>query len=299
MIERALILGLLIAAAHFPARSSPVSVYFTVEDGDKLISGLTEKNLRLYEDGQPVAFRLADRESPALIALLVEYSQASGLYLNDIDLALRGFLHAAPEGHWYSLATFAQDLQIHVDFTKQKGKILESYTGLGQPFWGEVNTYDAVYEILDKLDLLPGRKVLIVIGSGINTLSAHTLDDVQKKVEAVNVTVFGIGAGSLLRGQYDAYLDAGSRLELFQSEAFLNMLARKSGGQAFFPRFESAYGDVTRTLALILEHQYRLVYDSLLPPDGKFHRLKLEAFQLIGDKRRDYTVRIREGWRRN
>jgi hypothetical protein len=122
--------------------------------------------------------------------------------------------------------------------------------------------------MLDKLDLLPGRKVLIVIGSGLNTLGAHTLDDVQKKIEAVNVTVFGIGGGSLLRGQYDAYLGTGARLELLQSEAFLNMLARK----AFFPRFETAYGDVMRTVALILQHQYRLVYQSRVRPNGKFHR---------------------------
>jgi hypothetical protein len=66
-IERALIAGLLIAAPLCPEPPSPVSVYFTVEDGDKLISGLTENDLRLYEDGQPVAFRLARPESPALI----------------------------------------------------------------------------------------------------------------------------------------------------------------------------------------------------------------------------------------
>jgi VWFA-related protein len=273
------------------------SLYFTVEQGDKLIGGLTEKNFRLYEDGQPVPFKLAEPESPILVTLLVEYSQVSGLYLNDVEIALRQFMDAAPDGNWYSLATFSQELQIHVDFTRMKGEILAAFGGLGQPFWGEVNTYDAVYDTLEKLDLVPGRKVLILIGSGLNTLSAHTLTDVQKKMEATNVTVFAIGAGTLLRGQYDAYLGTGTRMELVQAEAFLNMLAKKSGGQAFFPRFETAYQDIAKGVIATLQFQYRILYESHVRPDNKFHRLKLEAFQIIDDKRRDFSVRVREGWR--
>ncbi len=296
-IHWALTAALLSSPAAWPQTLGQRSLYFTVEEGDKLIGGLAEKNFRLYEDGQPVPFKLAEPESPILVTLLVEYSQASGLYLNDIETALRQFMDAAPDGNWYSLATFSQELQIHVDFTKMKGEILAAYGGLGQPFWGEVNTYDAVLETLEKLDLLPGRKVLIVIGSGLDTLSGHTLDDVQKKMEATNATVFSMGAGTLLRGQYDPYLGTGARMEMVQAEAFLNMLAKKSGGQAFFPRFETAYQDIAKGMIATLQFQYRMSYESRVRPDNKFHRLKLEAFQIIDDKRRDFSVRVREGWR--
>lgn len=273
------------------------SLYLSVEDGDKLIGGLTEQNFRVYEDGVPVSFRLAEPESPILVTLLVEYSQTSGWFLTDIQMALRYFMDAAPEGNWYSLATFSQEVQVHVDFTKQKGEIMAAFEGLGQPFWGEVNTYDAVFDILEKLDLLPGRKVLIVIGSGLNTLSAHTLGEVQKKMEATNVTVFAMGAGTLLRGQYDMYLDTFSRMSLNQAEAFFQMLASKSGGQAYFPRFETAYQSIARGILATLQFQYRMLYESRLRPDNKFHRLKVEAFQIINDRRRDFRVRVREGWR--
>lgn len=296
-IEWALTAALVCAPAAWTQTLGHRSLYFTVEDGDKLIAGLTEKNFRLLEDGQPLSFKLVEPESPMLVTLLVEYSQTSGVYLNDIETALGEFMNAAPDGNWYSLATFSQELQIHVDFTKMKGEILAAYGGLGQPFWGEVNTYDAVFDTLEKLDLLPGRKVLILIGSGLNTLGSRTLDDVQKKMEAANVTVFALGAGSLLRGQYDPYLGTGARMELVQAEAFLNMLAKKSGGQAFFPRFETAYRDIVKGVMATLQFQYRLLYESRVRPDNRFHRLKLEAFQVIDDKRRDFSVRVREGWR--
>lgn len=295
----ALIATLLISASAWAGAGRSTSLYLTVEDGDNLIGGLTERNFRLYEDGQLRSFRLADPETPMLVSLLVEYSQVSGPYLNDIAEALRSFMDAAPEGHWYSLATYSHGMTIHEDFTKQKGRVLATFAELGQPAWSEVDTYDAVNEMLEKLDLLPpGRKVLVVIGSGIDTFSSSTLDDVRKKIEAANVTVFAIGAGTLLRGQYEAYLGTGARMELTQAEAFLNMLASKSGGQAFFPRFESAYKDITKSIVTMLQQQYRIVYDSTIPADGKFHRLKLEAFQLADDKRKDYKTRVREGWRR-
>ncbi|MGC8758910.1 MAG: hypothetical protein ACP5UT_01080 [Bryobacteraceae bacterium] len=272
------------------------SLYFTVEDGEKLITGLKEQNFRLYEDGQPVSFRLAEPETPVAVTILVEYSQASGLYLNDIVTAFRELIDAAPEGNWYSLATYSQELQIHQDFTRLKGEVRSAFDGLGQPFWGEVNTYDAVYEILEKLEFLDRRKVIVLIGSGLNTLSRHTMGDVEKKAEAASLNIFVMGAGTLLRGQYDAYLDSMSRMTLLQSEAFLNMLAKKTGGQAFFPRFETAYRDIAQTIFTMLNCQYRILYESRARPDSRFHRLKLEAWDPQNPQKK-YMVRVREGWR--
>jgi VWFA-related protein len=277
--------------------STTLALYVTVEDGDKLIDGLSSENFRVIEEDKPRPFRLEPPESPTSIALLVEHSRASWYYYNDIVSAMQGFLNAAPEGNWYALATFAHQLEVEVDFTKDKGKLAAAYAGLGYPMWNEVDTYDAIHEMLEKMERLPGRRVLIVIGSGFDSFSSRTLDDVNMKIESVNVLVYGIGAGSMLRGYYEPYLGSSARLDLLQAEAFLKMLADKSGGQAWFPRFETAFPDVLKGVMQMLEHQYKLVYESQLPPDGRFHKIKVEAFRVENDKRHDYKVRVREGWR--
>jgi hypothetical protein len=46
-----------------------------------------------------------------------------------------------------------------------------------------------------------------------------------------------------------------------------------------------------------LASQYRLVYESTIPRDGRFHKIKVEAFQVANDRREDFRVRAREGWR--
>lgn len=279
------------------AGSRQVALYVTVEKGDKLIGGLTERNFHLFEEGEPRDFELQEPEKPASIALLVEYSRSSWLYLRDIVSAMQGFVSAAPEGNWYALATFAHELNIAVDFTKQRGEVSQAFSSLTPPLWNEVDTYDAVYNMLNIMDRLPGRRILIVIGSGFDSFSSHTLDDVQKKIESANVTVFTIGAGSMLRTYYDRYLSSTQRLDLMQAQNFLQMLADKSGGWAVFPRAEAAFPNVMKGVMQSIEFQYKLVYSSRLPRDGKFHEIEVRAFQIVDDQREDFKVRAREGWR--
>ncbi len=296
----------LLAFATLPLRAAvdainpeteTLSLYLNVEKGGGLVTGLTENNFRLYEDGQRLPFRLEKPEEPASIALLMEYSQASGYYYEDIDASLQGFLRHAPEGNWYALATYSHGLEIRADFTKQIGSITQAYSGLGIPLWNEVDTYDAVYEMLDKMERLPGRRILIVIGSGLDTFSEHQLDDVKKKLEESNVTVFVAGTGSALRTSYDLYLGTSARMGLLQAQAFLQMLAKKSGGFAWFPNHFNAFPDVLEGIMQSIATQYRLVYDTPARGSGKFHKIKAEAFRIVDDKREDFKVLVREGWR--
>jgi VWFA-related protein len=184
-------------------------------------------------------------------------------------------------------------MDLKVDFTEQKGEISAALSDLSPPLWSEVNTYDAVYEVVDRMASQSGRRVLILIGSGFDTFSAHTLDDVKRKVESTNVIVYAVGAGSQLRSRYEPYQGAAGRMSLLQAEAFLQMLAKKSGGQAWFPRFEAALPDVMKGIMQSLAFHYRLVYEPADASDGKFRKIKVEAFQIVDDQRRDFKVRVR------
>jgi hypothetical protein len=220
--------------------AQPVSIYVNAVQGDKLIGGLRQGNFRLFEDGQSREFRLTEPEQPISVALLVEYSQSSYVYFEDIQTATLSFMKEAPEGNWYALATFSKDIEIHVDFTKLGGRITEAFSDLGTPIWSEINTHDAVYELLDVLGRLPGRRLLIVIGSGVDTFSERNLDQSRKKIQSTNVTVYGVAAGSQFRGMYQAYLRGSTQLSLLQAESYMPMLANESGGEAWFRRL-SAY----------------------------------------------------------
>jgi len=287
------------AAADTAADVKPetVSLYLNVEKDNKLINGLQRENFRLSEDGQSREFRLEKPEEPASIAFLVEYSASSSYFLEDIAYTLDGFKEHGIEDHWYALATYANQLEIQTDFTKQTGEITQAYSSLGPATWNEINTYDAVYEMLDKMGRLPGRRILIVIGSGIDTFSQHSMDDVKKKIEEENVTVFAAGLGSMLRGVADPYLTSSGELQLMQAQAFLQMLASKSGGFGWFPKMSNVFHDVTEGIMQSIATQYRIVYDTKIKGSGKFKKIKVEAFRVVNDKRENFKVLVREGWR--
>lgn len=273
------------------------SLYLNVENDKGLITGLGQDNFRFYLDGKPHPFRLERLEAPASIALLVEYSTSSGYFVDDLNASMEGFLQHAPEGNWYALATFSHDLEIRQDFTNQIGQVTAAYSQLGEPMWSEIDTYDAVYEMLDKMGRLPGRRILIVVGSGLDTFSEHNLDQVQKKAEAENVTIFAAGLGSLFRGAYEAYLDTSVRMKVMQAQAFLQMLAQKSGGFAWFPSHFNAFPDVMQGVMQSIATQYRLVYEAPPRSPGKFQKIKLEAFRIVDDKREDFKALVRQGFR--
>ncbi len=285
------------AAAATDPNLETVSIYLNVEKDGKLVSGLTQGNFRLAQDGKAQPFRLEKPEEPASIALLVEYSRSSGYFIEDINAAMGGVLKKATEGHWYALATFSHELEIHTDFTKQIGQLTEAYSQIGSPMWSEVDTYEAVYQMLDKMGRLPGRRILVVVGSGIDTFSEHNLEDVKKKLEAENVTVFVAGVGSAFRTSYDMYLGSSGRMTLMQAQAFLRMLADKSGGFAWFPNSPQGFPAVIEGIMQSIATQYRLVYNTTARGSGKFHKVKVEAFRVINDKREDFQVLVREGWR--
>jgi VWFA-related protein len=285
------------SAAGPTDKSEPISLYVTVVQGDKLVRGLSAQNFRLFEDDQPRQFQMEAPEKPVSIALLVEYSASSYAYFNDIVASVGGFLKAAPEGDWVALATFSKDFEVRVDFTKNRGEIGDSFSGLGRPTWNEINTYDAVYEMLDRVGRSPGRHVLILVGSGLDTLSKHTLDDVRKKMQSSNVTIYCVGAGSLLRGRYSYALSSSARMQLLQAEAFMRMLANETGGEAWFPNFETAFQDVMKGVIQDMDSQYRLVYVPQVPADQKFHKIRVNAFRIVNDKRQDFKVFVRAGGR--
>ncbi|MDE3197290.1 MAG: hypothetical protein KGN84_13150 [Acidobacteriota bacterium] len=287
----------LVAGRPAPVEPESRSLYLNVEKGEGLVTGLGPKNFRLWVDGKLTPFRLEAPEQPASIALLIEFSRSSGYYFDDFNAAMNGFMKHAPEGHWYALATYSMSLTIDADFTQSTGEIAAAYAQLGMPTWNEINTYDAIYEMLDKMGRLPGRRILIVVASGIDTFSEHTLDEVNRKLEGSNVNVFVAGAGSPFRGMYSASLGTSARMNLLQAQAFLQNLANISGGFAWFPNQYAAFPGIMQGIMQSIACQYRLVYESPVPMDGKLHKIKVEAFRFLDDKREDFKVLVRSGFR--
>ena len=92
-------------------------------------------------------------------------------------------------------------------------------------------------------------------------------------------------------------MTSSGQMQLIQAKAFLQMLASKSGGFAWFPNMPNAFHDVTEGIMQSMAAQYRIVYESTIKGSEKFKKIKVEAFTVVNDKRQNFNVLTREGWR--
>jgi VWFA-related protein len=271
-------------------------LYVSVERDGRPVPGLTTENFRVSIDGQPQSCEASRAESRVSIVVLAELSGSSTIYVVDTRAAVNAIASGAPDGHLYSLVTFGRETNLVVDFTKQKQRVASEFARLQKPFWEDVSTYDAIYEVMDRLQSVDGRKIVIFVGSGVDSYSRNGFGDVEDQLDSNSVTVYALAAGTADR-TYERYDSGLEHLDALQVRSFLSMLASRSGGLTWFPVIQTAYRDAVRRIFEDISTQYKLTCKYFTPLDGKLHKVRVEAFQEIDGRTRNLKVRTRHGLR--
>jgi VWFA-related protein len=286
---------LLIGAGKTDDQQPTFPLYVNVEQGGKPVTALSAANFRVFLDGLGREFGLEVVETPASVLLLVERGSRS--YWPHIRSAIEGFVEYAPKGHWYGIVTFDRETHVVKDFTKDQSWIPRAFSVAPHSQWGEIATYDALANTVEIISQLPGRRVIVVVGAGLDTFSGNGFGDVEKALESTDVVVFSVGTGTA-QIMDSTPANMFQDLEQLQARSFLRMLADKTGGEAWFPDFDAAFPRAMKQLFQDVSTQYKLVVKAAIPSDGRFHKVKVEAFTVANDKRQDFKVRVREGFRR-
>jgi len=84
----------------------------------------------------------------------------------DMRNAAFAFANQLRPQDYVALMTFDMRTQIVSDFTQDKSQIQQGINSLRMPGFSETNLFDALYEGIDRLDRIEGRKYIILIASG-------------------------------------------------------------------------------------------------------------------------------------
>lgn len=279
-----------------------VDILVTDEDG-RVLSGLNTQNFRILDNGKPQVithFEPPDAE-PITIAVLMEYSaMAYNHFAYKAAYWGSSFLDHLEPLDWVALVTYDIKPTVQQDFTRNKAQVQQTLGSLSYPQFREANMYDAIIDTLDRLDRVKGKKAVLLISTGANTMSAGTLDDTLKRIKQSDVTVFSVGVAE------SEHLRAGGTVGYLQAKNQLQSFARLSGGTAWFPRFDGEIPDIFKSVAAFLRSQYSIAFSPAnLKPDGSYHKLKVEIVQQDGTallvtspkgKRHKPLVYAREGY---
>ena len=218
----------------------------TNQDGD-VLTGLTKDNFRILDNGQPQQVtNFAPSEAPLTMVILMEFSgRFGGYFAYKTRQFSYSILNALTPKDWVALKTFSMRTRVEVDFTQNKQEVEQAINALFFPDFSEANLFDAVLETLDQLRDVKGKKSILVLSTGFDTFSKHTLDQTLNRVKETDVPIFCVGMGE----EIDLYNPAGGGVDYLQAKNQLTTLGNMTGGFAWFPRFEGEMPDIFNSVA--------------------------------------------------
>ena len=283
-----------------------VDVLFTVfNKQNKIVSTLNESDFRVTDDGQPQRILFFNRQSdlPLRVGLLMDTSNSIRSRLKFEQEAAIDFLYTVVrrDKDQTFLMTIEDDPQVVIPATSDLNVVRD--TILRQRAGGGTALYDAVYraaEEMTRLPLPPGdanidlRRVLVVISDGEDTLSRLSRREALDMAQRAGIVIYTISTSTewiVSDNKSRAAQTAQRKYMKTDGDKALELFANDTGGRAFFPYL---IDDLALSFAAIgdeLRNQYSLAYvPAGRAPDGKFHKIKLEAVP------KDLQVRARSGY---
>lgn len=260
-----------------------VNVFVNVTDATgSPIGGLTQDDFALTEDGVPQKISYFERQTDMPLSLVLAID-TSGSVRKDLDIevhAARDFLHA--------LLRPVDRLDL-IDFNSSVREVVPFTANMHHLDWGLENLdvgpatalYDAIYLSSQSLAPRSGRKVLVVISDGGNTVKGVDYTEALDSAIRDEVMVYSLIDLPILN---DAGRDTGG-------EHALITLSQETGGKYYYAEF----GDISgafRKISEDLRTQYLIGYY----PAQRRSQTDFRRIQVTLKSNRAYTLRYRPGY---
>jgi VWFA-related protein len=303
---------------HIDVPEVTVDVGVLLQKTGQFVPGLKPQNFRVYEDGVEQKIEGFKRvEAPITALLLCEYAARGFAFRLDMLNSAWAFTQQLRPQDYVALVTFDMKSHIEVDFTQDKQQIQQAIQELGMSVYmpaafSETNVFDALYESMDRLDRIEGQKYIILIASGIDTMSKLTFDKILKRVkESRDITIYAVSTGGLLRemteGGGGGMSSSIRDMDYLQADNEMRTFAQLTGGMWFEPKFTGELPDMVRTVNDNIRAKYQLVYrPTNAKQDGTYRKLRVELVDDEGQPLRmqdekkkplKYEIIARDGYR--
>ncbi len=285
-----------------------LDVIAATNHGD-LLTGLKKENFRIMDDGTAQTIsNFGSSEAPITIVMLMEFS-SRGYYdwfAYQAKYWADAFFPQLKKNDWVALVTFDMRSRVEVDFTQNKDEVRNALYHLYFPGFSESNVFDAILDTTDRLKDVKGKKAILVLATGVDTFSKHTLDQTMKLLRQTDTTIFCVGLDKPYINFLESHGSLGSHMNYLQGENQLKTFAQMTGGYSWFPQFDGEIPGIFQTIMAILRNQYSLSYTPTTGAnDGKFHKVKVELVAPDGSplevkdqkgKKQKVVVYAREGY---
>ena len=271
----------------FRANVNLVRVVATVKTiAGQVVGTLGKDDFEIYDNGvrQQIAVFEHQTEQKLSVVLLVDTSGSTAKELKYESDSSSRFLHALlGEGSPQDLAalyTFNWEIREQQGFTRD----LKALDGRLKIMHGEAGTamYDAVYLAAQKLEPREGRKVIVVVTDGGDTVSKLSVHQALEAAQLADAIIYAIVVVPITN-------EAGRNIG---GEHALDFMTRGTGGRMFLPTVGTELDKAFTDIVTELRTQYLVgFYPQNVPLTKKaFHALDVRV------KTPDLRVSARNGY---
>ena len=264
-----------------------VNVFVTVTDEHGApVAGLKKENFILLEDGKPQTISLFDKESALPLSIVLDIDTSLSTR-KDLPLELssaRRFAHAILRPiDALSLYGFSEIVNEVVPFTSDLKTIDH---GIDRVRVGSATAlYDALYLGAQALEARKGRKVVVVITDGGDTVSRVDYKQAVRSAQEAEAIVYSIIVVPI---EASAGRDIGGEHALIQ-------ISEDTGGKYFYATSVPQLDDAFRKISDELRTQYLLAYyPSQRLSNSSFRRIEVKVDGASAGS--PFTVRHRTGY---
>jgi Ca-activated chloride channel family protein len=264
-----------------------VNVFVTVTDAHGApVAGLKKENFALREDGHEQKIAVFDKESalPLSIALAVDTSLSTRRDLPLEQSSAKRFAHLIMRPvDALAVYAFSEVVNLSMPFTADLKRIDE---GIDHVRLGAATAlYDAIYLAARALDRRQGRKVIVLITDGGDTISKVDYKEAARAAEEAEALVYSIIVVPI---EASAGRETGGEHALIQ-------LSEDTGGKYYYAKSASQLDDAFRKISDELRTQYLLAYyPSQHTSFSEFRRIQVNVSGRSDAA--DYRVRHRAGY---
>jgi Ca-activated chloride channel homolog len=254
-----------------------VQVTVTVADGHgRFVRGLPRSAFKVFEDDRPQAIsHFASEDIPLELIVAIDISGSMTPAMPKLKSAVKEFLGAVPPADQVTLLGFNDNIIALTRKATDPAERVKAVDRLAP--WGSTALYDVILRGVDMLGRQVGRKAMVVFTDGEDQGSHATIADVERRLQASDVTLYMIGQG---RG-----------VTLEPLKKIMNRLSAPTGGRALYTDRIDELHDAFTDLLDELSNQYLLGYESTnMARDDSWRRIRVDV-----DGHHD--IRARQGYR--
>jgi Ca-activated chloride channel family protein len=262
-----------------------VNIFVNVTDRNgSIVGGLAREDFAVAEDGRPQQIAVFEKQSemPLNLMLAIDTSGSVRKDMTEEAAAARRFAHAIvrPQDQM-AVMQFATEVRELSPFTNKVSQIDRGLSQLHSDF--ATAMYDAIYQGSERLGAKDGRKVLVVVSDGDDTVKNTTYAQALEQALRNEVMIYTL---------IDVPIEASAGRDTGGEHALIT-LAEQTGGKYFYV----ADGGLDKAFARVsddLRTQYLLGYYPHNQEPGRiFHRLQVTVPRASAE---DFNVRHKTGY---